>query len=581
MRDIRFLHKPHYSTSRALIIGINSYKNAPPLSFAVNDAKEVRKVIVKEFDFPKENVTLLTDDNATKESILKHFLQYTTSSIGVDERILIFYAGHGHTKLGLRGEVGYLVPYDSDLDDPSTLIRWDEFTRNAEIVRAKHMLFIMDACYGGLALKRNLGPGATRFLNDMLLRYTRQVLTAGKADELVADSGGPIPNHSVFTGHLINGLRGQAATEQGVITANGLMAYVHRQVAYDQNSNQTPHYGYLDGDGDFIFHNPTEGDVNTDKQKDLDTLIVIPVIEDEYEYGIQAKVEKVKRLLSDETSAIELHDYLVKEVKQFLSRSSEDNFTTQGILSNEELLERLNRYEEITKDLTALLVCVSHWGRDSHLNILRKIIARATDRLEPQAGSVLLLNLRWYPLILVMYYAGISAISGGRYKSLASILNSPVASPENRYRVVPFYEAASDLILELIRSNVFKQIPGHERNFAPMSEYLFKLLQPLIDDILFIGKSYESIFDEFELIFALVVADERQQQGHDAWGPIGRFGWKHKRPSQSPLAKLIEIATKQANEWAPLRAGIFGGDIDRFLYTANKYKKLVDGLGWH
>jgi uncharacterized caspase-like protein len=246
VRDIRFFLKPYYSQSRALIIGIDTYKNAAPLSYAVSDATEFKKVIVNDLGFPAENVTLLLDGEATKDTILREFLKYTKDSIDIDERILVFFAGHGHTRSGARGEVGYLVPYDANLDDPSSLIRWDEFTRNAELVRAKHMLFIMDACYGGLALKRSLSPGATRFLNDMLLRYTRQVLTAGKADEVVADSGGPIPKHSVFTGHLINGLRGEAATEQGIITANGLMAYVHSKVAYDQNSDQTPHYGYFD-----------------------------------------------------------------------------------------------------------------------------------------------------------------------------------------------------------------------------------------------------------------------------------------------------------------------------------------------
>src|SRR5439155_10124504 len=112
---------------------------------------------------------------------------------------------------------------------------WDDLTRNSELIRAKHMLFVMDACYGGLALTRNTQPGSARFLKDMMLRYSRQVLTAGKANEVVADSGGPLPAHSVFTGHLIEGLRGKATAANGVITANGLMAYVYQSVANDQN----------------------------------------------------------------------------------------------------------------------------------------------------------------------------------------------------------------------------------------------------------------------------------------------------------------------------------------------------------
>jgi len=53
-----------------------------------------------------------------------------------------------------------------------------------------------------------------------------------------------------------------------------------------------------------------------------------------------------------------------------------------------------------------------------------------------------------------------------------------------------------------------------------MSEYLFKTLQPKLDDILFIGKSYEKSFDEFEVLFALVVADIKKQRDEHVWGPI-------------------------------------------------------------
>jgi uncharacterized caspase-like protein len=114
-------------------------------------------------------------------------------------------------------------------------------------------MFVMDACYGGLAITRTLKPGSMRFMKDMLLRRSRQVLTAGKADEVVADLGGPLPNHSVFTGHLLEALAGKAASPDGMLTANGVIAYVYRSVANDASSQQTPHFGYLSGDGDLIF----------------------------------------------------------------------------------------------------------------------------------------------------------------------------------------------------------------------------------------------------------------------------------------------------------------------------------------
>ena len=100
-----------------------------------------------------------------------------------------------------------MLPADGATDDLSTLIRWDELTRNADLIPAKHMLFIMDACYGGLAVTRYVQPGSMRFLKDMLTRYSRQVLAAGKANQVVADSDGPREGHSIFTGHLLDRTR--------------------------------------------------------------------------------------------------------------------------------------------------------------------------------------------------------------------------------------------------------------------------------------------------------------------------------------------------------------------------------------
>lgn len=581
MRDIRFLLKTHYSNSRALIIGINQYKNVSPLSYAVSDAEEVRDVLINELNFPQENITYLVDGEATKECILRAFMRFTAVDVDLDERIFVFFAGHGHTRTGVRGEVGYLVPYDADIKDFTTFIRWDELTRNAELIRAKHMLFIMDACYGGLALTRNLHPGSARFLKDMMLRYSRQVLTAGKADEVVSDSGGPLPNHSVFTGHLIEGLRGSAATENGVLTASGLMAYVYGKVANDKNSNQTPHYGYFDGDGDFILQAPQLAELEKSDDKDLDSLVVIPAPEDDFSRETTTnKVSKVKSLLASDSSSIELHDYLIEEVRRFLSATSDDNFKVQGQFSQDELLERVSRYEDLCNDLAVLTACTAYWAKPSHKAILQKILARSTDRLESQGGLVVWLNLRWYPIIIGLYYAGIAAVEGKRYDSLANIFYTVVASSEYGQRDEFFVEAVANGILELTRADMFKKLPGHEKHYAPMSEYLFKILQPKLDDILFIGKNYERSFDEFEVLFALAVADIKKQRDGYVWGPFGRFGWKHRGRDSAPFQRILDEARAKGGGWEPFQAGLFGGNLERFNAVADEYQQQIAKLNW-
>ena len=581
MRDVRFLLKTHYTNSRALIIGIDKYASASPLSYAVSDASEVRSILTDELGFPATNVTYLTDAEATRDRILRAYLRFAADDIDIDERLLVFFAGHGHTRTGSRGEIGYLVPFDADLSDLATLIRWDELTRNAELIRVKHILFVMDACYGGLALTRHLQPGSTRFLKDMMLRHSRQVLTAGKADEVVADAGGPIPNHSVFTGHLIEGLRGNAATAEGVITASGLMAYVYGRVANNKNSNQTPHYGYFDGDGDFVFRAPSLTELETPENKDIDRLIAVPYPEEHPRpETTDAKVRRVKALLGTDSASIELHDFLIGEVRQFLAATLEDGFRADGQFSQAEFLRRLARYEEVSTDVAVLLACVTHWAKPVHKATLQKALARSADRLDRQGGLVVWLALRWYPLLLELYCSGIAAIDAQRFDSLATVFYTPIPTSENQARTETFVDSTARGLLEVHRSDVLKQIPGHENNYVPLSEYLFKILQPKLDDVLFLGKNYEQAFDTFEVFYALAVADLDLLKDGNGWGPVGRFGWKHSSHDNGPLARVVAQGRAQQAAWAPLQAGLFGGSYERFDAVATKYTERIAKLGW-
>jgi TolA-binding protein len=129
----------------------------------------------------------------------------------------------------------------------------------AENLNAKHVLFVMDACYSGLGLTR--GGGNTAFLRENAKRLGRQMLTAGGADQLVADGG---PNgHSVFTWTLLQALSGKADLNgDGMITATELAAYVAPAVA--SVSQQTPAFGSLPGSegGEFIFEMKKDGEAD-------------------------------------------------------------------------------------------------------------------------------------------------------------------------------------------------------------------------------------------------------------------------------------------------------------------------------
>jgi uncharacterized caspase-like protein len=100
----RVVFLPHYSASRALVIGINAYTFASPLGYAVNDAEAVAKALRDKWEFPENQVLLLLDGDATRANIMDAYMEFARDGTGPDDRIVVFFAGHGHTERSTRGD---------------------------------------------------------------------------------------------------------------------------------------------------------------------------------------------------------------------------------------------------------------------------------------------------------------------------------------------------------------------------------------------------------------------------------------------------------------------------------------------
>lgn len=246
-----------YRESWAAVIGIDDYQNWQKLQYAVHDASAVKDLLIQKYNFKPDHIFTLFDGQATRQNILSLLGDKLADSNTVqhEDRVFVFYAGHGATrKLASGRELGYIIPVDADLTNfEGSAISMTNFQDISEAIPAKHLFFVMDSCYSGLALTRGGGaPVSQNFLNEISRRVAREMFTAGGADQQVADDG---PNgHSVFTWTLMQGLDGRADLNgDGVITATELAAYVAPAVS--ALSHQTPAFGNLPGTegGDFIF----------------------------------------------------------------------------------------------------------------------------------------------------------------------------------------------------------------------------------------------------------------------------------------------------------------------------------------
>src|SRR5262249_29878576 len=134
-----------YDKSWAIVIGVDMYLKYPRLGYAVADARAVASVLPP-LGFPKENIYVLLDSKATKAEIEATLRKL--GSMGPNDRLLVYFAGHGETIPIRNGEEGYILPVDADPAAlPFTAIPMDDIERIARRLPAKHYLFIMDACF--------------------------------------------------------------------------------------------------------------------------------------------------------------------------------------------------------------------------------------------------------------------------------------------------------------------------------------------------------------------------------------------------------------------------------------------------
>ncbi|TAJ08876.1 MAG: hypothetical protein EPO61_08200 [Nitrospirae bacterium] len=249
----------HYGKSWAVVIGINEYQhNIPKLRYAVADAQ----AIGEELERRGFTVIRLLNQQATGERIRAVLGDELPARMKPEDRLLVFYAGHGETRTISGGQpMGYLLPVDAYRERlHGTAINMAEIRNLAALLPSKHVLFLVDVCYGGIAGQqfRSLPPQTESYLKQITKEPGRQLITAGGAGQQVVE--GPQWGHSVFTYFILKGLKDGLAdlNQDGVIPASELYAYLDGRVPAESEGQQRPELWALSSEkGEFVFFAPS------------------------------------------------------------------------------------------------------------------------------------------------------------------------------------------------------------------------------------------------------------------------------------------------------------------------------------
>jgi hypothetical protein len=243
-------------------IGINRYEAWPHLGNAVNDVRKTCELF-EHLGF--ENTTMLLDDAATYDA-LRRLVTDDLCTLGVHDSLVLCFAGHGATTTtvlqdGTKVQTGFILPANAENHDGqvASWLRLDTWLDDIARLPANHILVILDACHSGIALEslirgRDVITVRGNPPDALSMRRSRKVIASALGDQIAQD-GGPVPGHSLFTGCLIEALTGGLASDgRTTTTGSELGFYLQRKVKAYPNSRQTPDFGgfELDDRGELL-----------------------------------------------------------------------------------------------------------------------------------------------------------------------------------------------------------------------------------------------------------------------------------------------------------------------------------------
>jgi hypothetical protein len=228
----------------ALVVGIATYPHASSLPPSVaQDAEDIRDVLVDPNlgGYRPEHVILLQNEQATGDAI-RHELARLAGCAAEEATVFLYLTSHGGRVPAGSYAGEYLLPTDVDISSDEALARsaisGDELTHALEAVRARKMVVVFDCCHAG-GLGQPKSTAAATFAPGLSDGYYER-LQAGRGRVVLASSRSteysyvlPGMRNSLFTHHLLDGLRGGVVSDDGLVRIFDLFEFVQPRVTAD------------------------------------------------------------------------------------------------------------------------------------------------------------------------------------------------------------------------------------------------------------------------------------------------------------------------------------------------------------
>jgi SIR2-like domain len=292
-----------------------------------------------------------------------------------------------------------------------------------------------------------------------------------------------------------------------------------------------------------------------------------------------------RRIELEETVSMEverLHDRLIDEA--IFPKSSPE--VTENPAGLRWLAEQANRYWIFSEPIARMLSLGVAWGEPEHDDLWVRALSRVVNSHPSEMGTSIraLTGLQRLPGLVCLYAAGLAAVNRRKYRSFNSLcvsvlfrdLNGAVPligalhpgrifNPDTIARV-----AVQEVKLgrELTADELAAIHNGQNRLYTPASDLLHDRLRPTLAELIPDDAEYTNCFDRLEVLLAVIARDAEEQlrssQGTWIDGPwFGSFTWRDRTTISSSPESLFREYTDAADQWEPLKQGMFGGSTNR------------------
>jgi TIR domain len=299
---------------------------------------------------------------------------------------------------------------------------------------------------------------------------------------------------------------------------------------------------------------------------------------------------RVKQLLRDPTKDIELDDY-VTEMADTARRRCLDGavFPTSAdemrasISAATFVINRVDQYWKIIEELTGVLATGCAWGAPNQDPLWSRTMRTMANITPLEGGQTVLLNLRAYPRIIVMYAAGLGALARDQYSALRAVTVD--ARYRDQGRSVPVIGVCHPLLpfsdAPFLASAIARKTAGEALSDAdiealsrgtkgvrltPVSDDLHDRLRETVKPIIRDDEDYGDIFDKLEALLGVVAQDaaivEASAGGYLHGGWTGRYIWR-KQFGKNAFEQIYDEFSNRGSSWAPIRSGLFDGSAER------------------